>query len=193
MKTTTLLRIVAFTLATVALLLLGVTLLREGLRRYYSAVYPMKHRELVEAAGEEFGIAPSLIFAIIHTESSFEEGAISHAKAKGLMQLTDDTFQWALTRAGDKDKYTPEDLYTPEVNIHYGVYVLKLLGEQFEHTDTILAAYNAGQGKVQDWLNNPAHSADGIRLDTIPYEETAAYIRRVNHARARYQQLYDVD
>lgn len=55
----------------------------------------------MEAASEEFDIPASLIYAIIHTESSFEEDATSHAQAKGLMQLTDDTFQWALMRAGE--------------------------------------------------------------------------------------------
>lgn len=179
-------------LAITVALLLCVLFLHEGYRHYYMTVYPLGHREQVEICGEEFGIPPSLIFAIIHTESSFEEDATSHAAAKGLMQLTDDTFAWALSRAGDTGKYTAQDMYTPTVNIHYGVYVLKLLGEQFQDTDTVLAAYNAGQGKVQEWLKNTAYSADGIHLDTIPYPETAEYVRQVNFTRKRYQALYDM-
>ena len=41
------------------------------------------------------------------------------------------------------------DRFRPEVNIRYGVYVLKLLGEQFKEPDTVLAAYNADVYKRQ--------------------------------------------
>lgn len=179
--------------AAAAVVCVSVLLLEQGYRRYLCAVYPLEHEALVQAASKEFDVAPSLIFAIIHTESSFEEQALSSAQAKGLMQLTDDTFRWALTRAGEQGQYTEEDLYDPAVNIHYGVYVLKLLGEQFEDVSTVLAAYNAGQGRVQEWLRDPAYSTDGVHLDAIPYPETVEYIRRVIQARQRYQQLYSME
>ena len=178
--------------ATALVLVLGALLLRYGYKRYYSAVYPLQFTDEVTAASEEFGVEPSLIYAVIHTESSFQPQVTSSAGAKGLMQLTDSTLEWALNRAGEKGKYTPEDLYDPQVNIHYGVYVLTLLGEQFENTETILAAYNAGIGRVGEWLKNPAYSTDGVRLDTIPYRETAEYIQRVQNARERYQELYNI-
>ena len=178
---------------TAAVLALGVLLLNRGYRRYLMSVYPIDHEELVQQASAAFDVPPSLIYAVIHTESSFEEDALSSANAKGLMQLTDDTFRWALLRAGDTGKYTIEDIYDPAVNIHYGVYVLHLLKEQFPETETVLAAYNAGQGRVREWLDNPDYSADGIRLDRIPYEETAEYVRRVIQAQRRYQTLYGMD
>lgn len=178
--------------ASVLVLVLGALLLRYGYKRYYSAVYPLQFTKEVTAASEKFGIEPSLIYAVIHTESSFEPQVTSSAGAKGLMQLTDSTLEWALNRAGEKGKYTAEDLYDPKINIHYGVYVLALLGEQFENTETILAAYNAGIGRVGEWLKDPAYSADGVRLDTIPYPETADYVERVQNARKFYQELYNL-
>lgn len=180
------------TAATALVLALGVLLLRYGYKRYYSAVYPLQFTQEVTAASERFDIAPSLIYAVIHTESSFQPQVISSAGAKGLMQLTDSTLEWALDRAGEKEKYTAEDLYDPQVNIHYGVYVLTLLGEQFENTETILAAYNAGQGRVSEWLADLTYSADGVHLDTIPYSETADYVERVQSARKLYQELYNI-
>lgn len=177
----------------VVLLVLAVLLLNRGYHLYLTRVYPMEHARLVNAAAAEYNLPPSLVFAVIHTESSFQEQALSPADAKGLMQLTDDTFRWALSRAGETGKYTPEDLYNPDVNIHYGVYVLSLLGEQFEYTETVLAAYNAGQGRVSSWLQDPALSADGKRLDSIPYPETETYVRRVLDAQKRYQTLYHID
>ncbi len=177
---------------TALVLALGVLLLRYGYHRFYSAVYPRQYTAEVTAASEEFGVAPSLIYAVIHTESSFQPQVTSSAGAKGLMQITDSTLEWALSRAGEKGKYTAEDLYDPSVNIHYGVYVLTLLGEQFEDTETILAAYNAGMGRVNEWLADPACSTDGVRLNSIPYTETADYVKRVQTARKQYQQLYNL-
>ena len=175
------------------LLVLAVLLLNRGYHHYLTRVYPMEHAQLVNDAAGEYNLPPSLVFAVIHTESSFQEQALSPADAKGLMQLTDDTFRWALSRSGETGKYTPEDLYDPAINIHYGVYVLSLLGEQFEYTETVLAAYNAGQGRVSSWLQDPALSADGKRLDSIPYPETETYVSRVLEAQKRYRTLYHID
>lgn len=170
----------------------GVSLIRYGYQQYYSAVYPTKYVEDVTAASEEFGIAPSLIYAVIHTESNFEPQVTSSADAKGLMQITDETFEWALKRAGKQEQHTPKDLYEPSVNIRYGVYVLTLLEEQFDNTETVLAAYNAGLGRVSEWLKDPACSADGKHLDIIPYPETEEYVKRVLDAQKIYQQLYNI-
>lgn len=185
-------KILWITAITILVLFLGTLLLQKGYKQYYSAVYPLQFTAEVTAASKEFGVEPSLIYAIIHTESSFRPQATSSADAKGLMQLTDSTLQWALSRAGEKGKYTAEDLYDPQVNIHYGVYVLTLLGEQFDNTETILAAYNAGIGRVSEWLKNPDYSADGTHLDEIPYQETKDYVKRVLNARKQYQQLYNL-
>ncbi len=191
-STRTALRAVLTVLLCATVVIPGTLLLGHSYRRYMTAIYPLEHQQLVEAAGQEHSIPTSLIYAIIHTESSFVETALSTAEAKGLMQLTDATFRWALNRAGESDRYTPEDLYDPAINIRYGVYVLALLREQFESTDTVLAAYNAGQGRVREWLKDPAFSADGVHLDSIPYKETADYVQRVTAAQKRYQTLYDI-
>lgn len=153
--------------------------------------YPIEYEDVVNRTAEEFSLSPSLIYAVIHTESKFDPSAVSSAEAKGLMQITDDTYDWAMKRAGEAPS-TPDDLYDPEANIRIGCYVLVLLSEQFDNIETVLAAYNAGQGRVREWLNDPNYSSDGITLSHIPYEETAEYIRRVLTAQKRYQQLYAI-
>ncbi|MBQ4612515.1 MAG: lytic transglycosylase domain-containing protein [Clostridia bacterium] len=185
-------RVLWQTTALVLVIVLTTVLLGGAYKQYYSTVYPLKFEAEVSAASGEFDIAPSLIYAVIYTESSFEPQATSSADAKGLMQLTDSTLQWALNREGNPDKYAPDALYEPSVNIHYGVYVLALLGEQFENVETVLAAYNAGQGRVAQWLDDSRYSSDGVHLHSIPYEETANYVRRVLATQKRYQQLYSI-
>lgn len=181
-----------FLLFVVGILVAGGFALRFGFQRYFSAAYPLEYSDLVEKTAAEFNVEPSLIYAVIHTESGFAPDALSVANAKGLMQLTDDTYRWALSREGGNVKFEPQNLYDPTTNIHYGVYVLTLLGEQFENEDTVLAAYNAGQGRVKEWLSDPAYSNDGITLKHIPYPETHDYVRRVREAQTYYRRLYNI-
>lgn len=154
-------------------------------------IYPMKYQEIVNDMAEEYQLDPSLVFAVIHTESKFDQNALSSAQAKGLMQITDDTFRWAQKRAGEQEM-NPENLYIPKTNIRYGCYILVLLSEQFDDIETVLAAYNAGQGRVLEWLNNTDYSKDGKTLHTIPYEETEDYVRRVLNTQKRYQRIYNI-
>ncbi len=154
-------------------------------------IYPIEYQKQVQILSDEFDFSPSLIYAIIHTESKFDQHATSSAGAKGLMQITDDTYRWACKRAGEEAS-TPDELYDPDTNLRVGCYVLSLLYEQFAETETVLAAYNAGQGRVREWLSNPAYSKDGKTLYNIPYEETENYVRRVINTQKKYQTLYNI-
>ena len=53
--------------------------------------YPIKYSEIVEECADEYGVPSEIIYAVIRTESSFNENAVSHVGAKGLMQIIDDT------------------------------------------------------------------------------------------------------
>ena len=167
--------------------------LRYGYYRYMRSAYPMKYKEYVEAYADTYGITPSLIYAVIRTESEFDPDVVSRAQAKGLMQITDATFAWVQMRAGEKEPLPPENLFDPETNIHYGVYYMRLLLEQFSDTDTMSAAYNAGPTRVSEWLEETAYSKDGKTLYHIPYEETLQYVERVRKSQEMYRTLYDLE
>lgn len=184
------------TVAQVLLLLIALAgvllLLRFGCERYLRAAYPDTYRDTVPAAAEEYDLPPSLIFAVIHTESSFRPEAVSTAGAVGLMQVTEDTLDWAVMRTDGDTSLSANDLTDPAVNIHVGTCVLSLLSQMFENGDTVLAAYNAGMGNVQEWLADSRYSADGVTLDTIPFDETDRYVEKVRYAQKMYQKLYDL-
>ncbi len=57
-------------------------------------VYQKPHEELVKAEAARYSLDENLIYAIMKAESGFDENALSPAGAKGLMQITDDTFEW---------------------------------------------------------------------------------------------------
>ena len=180
----------------VGLLLLAaicVLALHKGYDRFSKTVYPLPYREYVEKYAAEYEVDPSLVYAVISTESSFDPEAVSSAGAVGLMQLTEDTFHWARMRMGTLDNdLTADDLFTPEVNIQYGTYVLHLLREDFDRTATLLAAYNAGRTTVLNWLKDDRYSQDGERLVDIPIDETRQYVLKVLQAQESYQELYDI-
>lgn len=180
---------VAFLL--VALILTGL-LLHTGYQRFMRNAYPLKYDNLVTAYSNQYDFSPSLIYALIRTESGFDPNAVSNADAVGLMQLTRDTFDWAQSRVTESEKKTFDELSDPETNIQYGVLVLSMLREQFSDTRTMLAAYNAGIGNVKKWLRNAEYSDDGVTLKTIPYEETRNYVDKIPAAQRMYEELYNL-
>ena len=187
-------RLIVTTVAVVVVAALCVVALRWGFDRFSKTAYPLPYQEYVEQYAADYDVAPSLVYAVMVTESSFDPDAVSSAGAVGLMQLTTDTFDWARMRMGTLDNgMTVDDLYTPAVNIQHGTYVLSLLREDFESTATMLAAYNAGRTTVLEWLQDERYSTDGKILQDIPIDETRQYVLKVLQTQEAYQQLYDIE
>ena len=144
--------------------------------------------ESARKAATEFSVPLPMILAVMEAESDFHPEAVSDAGASGLMQLMPDTFSFL------RDERLCEDLpdtaiFDPAVNIRYGSCYLAYLYDRFGDWPTALAAYNAGEGRVQDWLEDPKLSPSG-HLTAIPYPETAAYVDRVLSAHVAYSQKY---
>lgn len=161
-----------------------------GLRQFYRAAYPLGYREVVEPVAAERELDPALVYAVIRTESGFSPTARSSVDARGLMQLTPDTFQWVQYRLGEDGFAAVDLLYDPEENIHYGCANLSLLLGEFSREDTALAAYHAGRGSVNRWLGDSRYSQDGRRLTAIPYPDTDIYVKKVLVTRDLYHRLY---
>lgn len=151
-------------------------------------VYPVKYSELVEKYSAEYGIDKNLLYAVICTESSFNPDAVSDADAEGLTQITPETFEWLKTKTGEEE--FDLSLFNPETSIKYGAFFLSYLLDEFENRDAALAAYHAGRGRVNQWLEDKSYSADGKTLSKIPVSETAHYIKKVNKAFNAYNKLY---
>ena len=157
--------------------------------------YPLKYMDIVLNYSYEYNLDPSLVFAVIHTESHFDAAAVSHAGALGLMQITPDTFYWISSKDRNPvcGSNSAEDvLLVPETNIKYGCMILNSHINEFKSVETALAAYNAGRSRVRDWLENTDLSCDGIHLKHIPYHETDKYVKNVLFAQKIYRILYDI-
>ena len=172
---------VALTAFTVILLLVAVVVI---IRVNREIVYPMEYREIVEKVSAEEGIAEHVLYAVIYTESSFDAEAVSKVGAVGLMQLLPSTAEWLTEREGAE--YTEEMLTDPEFSVRYGAKFLKILYDRYNNWDAAHAAYHAGFGRVDSWLDEGiAHYEEG-QLVGIPIEATDIYVNRLREMREKY-------
>ncbi len=155
------------------------------------SLYPIRYEEYVVKYSDEYEVPKDLIYAVIYSESHFNEEAYSSAGAMGLMQIMPDTFTWLTGHIGEN--YGSEDIYNPEINIRLGVYYLSYLYRRFESWDTAIAGYNAGHGNVTNWLADTRYSEDGKTLKYIPIGQTRGYVVKVNKVRDIYTELYFSD
>ncbi len=116
-----------------------------------------------------------MILSVIRAESDFHPDATSPVGAKGLMQLMPDTFAWLCEELNEA--HAEGEITDPETNIRFGSYYLSYLFEKFGSWRVALAAYNAGEGRVAEWLQDPTLASGGA-LRRIPYPETAAYVKK---------------
>lgn len=178
-----------FLLLAAALLLLAVW---AGARAYIRYSYRTAYSEYVYQYAEEYDLAPSLLFAVIRTESSFRPESVSSVGARGLTQITEETLDWINYRSGE-NPVSFDQLYDPKTAIRCGAYLLRLLYDEFSDTGTVLCAYHAGWGKVKEWLADPEHSDDGVTIHTVPYGDTSRYREKVLRTQKIYQKLYGME
>src|SRR3954466_3701087 len=114
-----------------------------------------RYRPAFEQAARETGFPLALLAAVANVESSLDPNALSPAGAPGLFQILPSTA-----------KELHLDISTPEKNIIAGARYLKILERQFQATDLMLAAYNAGPTAV-------------IQAGGAPNAESLAYVNKV--------------
>ncbi len=129
-----------------------------------------------------FSVDRALVFALVRQESVFQTDAKSPAGARGLMQIMPGT----ATYIGGEERYngqSADKLYSPAVNLDLGQkYVRHLLDLDDVGGNLIfmLAAYNAGPGRLQNWLEQLDYRQDPLLfIESVPVHETRRYIRRV--------------
>ena len=150
-------------------------------------IFPVKYKDIIAKYCKSYSVDPATICALIKAESNFKETAQSHAGAKGLMQLTDHTFDFCLNQLNLKDS----DVFSPETNIRCGIWYLSYLLEKYDGDEkNAIAAYNAGETNVDRWLSDKRYSTDGKNLLYIPFPETRNHIRKIQKYSGIYQLIY---
>lgn len=187
MKKIKLLSVIVIILIVIAIMLFKVIRVQDIVYKY---LYPIKYEEYVYKYAEEYRIDPLFVFAIIKAESNFDEKVVSSSGAVGLMQLMETTAEEIAEDLGVEYKQG-ETLYNPEINIMLGVSYYSQLLEIYNNDHSLaLAAYNAGIGNVDNWIENEVIQDDGSDIENIPFNETNNYVRKTLRNYEIYKDLY---
>ncbi|ACE82722.1 transglycosylase SLT domain-containing protein [Cellvibrio japonicus] len=142
--------------------------------------FPVLYQDHVAKAAKKTSVNPLLILAVTRQESAFMHDAKSPAGAVGLMQLLPSTAKQTAQRNGLS--FHQQDLLTPEKNIALGSHYLEQLLKTYDGNRILAAAaYNAGPGRVRQWLNKEKDSQlpYDVWIETIPFRETRGYVQNV--------------
>ncbi len=141
--------------------------------------YPLPHREAFQRSANEAGVRESWAYGVARSESLFMRDIRSSAGAIGVMQLMP-----ATGRSTAKEIKYPykgrNTLVDPASNIRLGTRYLGKMHDRFDrHPALATAAYNAGPQRVSKWLSGNKAVDARIWVETIPFNETRSYVRRV--------------
>jgi soluble lytic murein transglycosylase len=148
--------------------------------------YPKAFPDLVAKQSHANKVPEALQWAIMREESSFYPRAESFANALGLTQMMTKTAQrfakWPVTR---------EALLDPEKNLEVGSRFLAFLLEHYAGAvPLVVSGYNAGEGGVDRWLRDRGDLELDEFIETIPFDETRGYTKRVLSSYLTYSWLY---
>ena len=142
--------------------------------------FPVIYREYFDAAARRQDVDPHWLFAIARQESALNPGARSPVGAMGLMQLMPATAQQTARSTGLRYRGSP-DLLDPATNVQLGSrYMREMLDDFSQNRILAAAAYNAGPGRVRQWLRRlPGPTDHDLFTETIPFKETRQYVQNV--------------
>jgi soluble lytic murein transglycosylase len=147
--------------------------------RLYEQRFPLARQDGVIQQAQEAGIEASWAYAIIRAESAWMTDAHSGADARGLMQLLPATAALVAKRSGVAWA-GGDSLYDPPTNIVLGTRYLAQMAARYNGSPWLAsAAYNAGPGRVDQWLAARGDLEPDLFVASIPFKETREYVARV--------------
>lgn len=159
-------------------------------QRFWEILFPLAYFDIMRTEAGKRGIDPYLIAAITRQESGFEPSTVSNAGAVGLMQIMPAEAA-SIGDAAGIPGMTRERLFDPRENIAIGVaeYAQKL--RLMNNVQPLaVAAYNAGETAVNDWLRRTPLDDIDVFIESISYAETRLYVKTVTRNQNEYKRIY---
>jgi peptidoglycan lytic transglycosylase len=157
-------------------------------RDVWTTAYALPFESSIRRWSARVGLDPMLVAGVVHQESAFDPDAHSGKDAIGLMQLLPGTAR--LLAHEQKIGYARSRLTDPDYNVRLGTAYLAKLVKEFGTTEEALAAYNAGEDRVELWTAGQAYRDTAEFVDSIPFTETRQYVQIIARNTEIYRRLY---
>jgi soluble lytic murein transglycosylase-like protein len=151
--------------------------------------FPLLSQDIMAYVDQKNASELFLLLSIIKAESCFQAQDVSHAGARGLMQIMPYTARKIANRLGDK-QFDLNLLMLPQLNVMYGSFYIGFLRERLKSDPIIAAAYNAGPKALRRWLERCADCDLDEFVELIPYTETRRYVKQVLVNTGYYSRIY---
>jgi soluble lytic murein transglycosylase len=146
---------------------------------YWRILFPEPYWSIIKAEAAKNNVDPYLVASLIRQESEFNPSVISYANAWGLMQLLPSVGR-SLAKQEGLAHFQTFQLLDPETNIRLGTRYLKQTLDKFGGVpEYALAAYNAGDSRVQDWQAAGPYSGMDEFVESIPFTQTREYVQAI--------------
>lgn len=152
------------------------------------AAYPLPHEEFGLEASAKFNISMSLLYAIMRVESGFSNDALSPRGARGLMQIMPHVATHLASKMEFGD-FEHDHLFQVKTSIELGGRLLRDLLTEFKKPYLAIAAYNAGEHHVRQWLKDFGELPEELFIERMPFKETREYVKKVLPSMSLYDAL----
>jgi soluble lytic murein transglycosylase len=157
---------------------------------YWQIVFPRPFWPQLSSDAQTNGLDPFLVASLIRQESEFNPGAVSRANAYGLMQLLPSVGKSLAKKEGDRH-FNTNQLLNPATNLQLGTVDLRKSIDRYNgQIEYALAAYNAGDTPVRQWIELNDYKDIPEWVESIPYTETRDYVQSILRNREMYRAVY---
>lgn len=152
--------------------------------------FPAPYRTELQEHVRSNDLDEAWVYGLMRQESRFALHANSTVGASGLMQIMPETARWVARKIGLKH-YRSALLTEVDTNLRLGTYYLKTVLSQLNNNPVLAsAAYNAGPTRAQQWRDDHRPLEGAIYIETIPFDETRDYVRKVMSNTSYYASLF---
>ena len=159
-------------------------------RFYWETLFPRPYWNELRAYSTVEGLDPYLVASLIRQESEFNPSAVSDANAYGLMQLLPSVAK-SMAKELKIRHWKQSEITNPQMNLRLGIHYFRQLVNKYNgQVEYALAAYNAGDSRVDDWRSSGQYRDIYEFVETIPFTQTREYVQAIQRNAIVYAQLY---
>ena len=156
---------------------------------YWRILFPKAWWDTIKTESARNNLDPYFVLSLIRQESEFNPSVVSYANAYGLMQLLPSNGKKVASEEG-MTHFQTFQLLDPETNIRLGTrYLREMLDQVGGVPEYAMAAYNAGESRVQDWEAAGPYGGIDEFVESIPFTQTRDYVEGIRRNEEIYRAI----